>query len=452
MCNHNGCNHNICNHHKRKCIKWTLTRFRSEAQRIHGNKYNYDKITESHIKNKDSKVPIKCNKCNHEWNPSIHSHIKNKNGCPKCAGNLRWNLQRFLEAAQQTHGDKYDYSAVTEKHIRKCSSRVPVRCRQCGFCWSVTIDNHINKQTGCKKCSGHMPWDRSRFVEEAQRLNGDKHDYSEIQEDHFGGIHSHVPIRCKVCGYRWSPQIGNYIHHESQCPKCSGHMGWDHPRFIAQAKHIHGDAYNYDLVRPEDVTGYYSKIPITCNTCHKIWSPTVGHHIHSKSGCPYCCKSRGERLVAQILDLLKDRIGPYIQEVHYPDIPQYHYDFYFIYKDQRHIIEFDGIQHFEEIDLFTKKESFEYRRLLDKIKTLIALTSGVKLIRIDYTQLNNLQFHIETALESDEQVYLSTPSMYDWLTDPEKSLIDPEDLKKCAPPVYLKLCVPEKIDSNVEAQ
>jgi hypothetical protein len=108
----------------------------------------------------------------------------------------------------------------------------------------------------------------------------------------------------------------------------------------------------------------------------------------------------------------------------------------FVYNNQGHIIEFDGIQHFQEIDLFTRKESFDYRRLLDKIKTFIAMTSGVKLIRIDYTQLHNIQFHIETALKSPDQFYLSTPSMYTWLTDPPESLIDPEDLRKCVPMIY----------------
>jgi formylmethanofuran dehydrogenase subunit E len=321
----------MCNQHCQGCsnhkLRWTLTRFKSEGQQVHGNKYNYDKATESHIKDRNSKVPIKCNQCNYEWMQSIRGHINKKIGCPKCSGHSRWDLQRFLEAGQQTHGDKYDYSAVTEAHIQRVNSKLPVKCRQCNFCWSVSIKNHIGNKTGCPRCSGHIPWNRSRFIDAGQRINGDIHDYSEIRDDHFKGIHSKVPIKCNICKHRWRPKIGNYIHRKSQCPKCAGHLEWNHPRFITQAKQIHGDAYNYDFIRPEEVTGYYSKIPIKCNTCHQIWSPTVGCHIHSKSGCPYCCKSRGERLVSQILNSLEQQIGPYIQQAQYPDITQYRYDF-----------------------------------------------------------------------------------------------------------------------------
>jgi hypothetical protein len=67
------------------------------------------------------------------------------------------------------------------------------------------------------------------------------------------------------------------------------------------------------------------------------------------------------------------------------------------------------------------------------------MISGAKLIRIDHTQLNNLREHIEAGLQSTDQLYLSTPSMYTWLTDPVESLIDPDDLKKHVPNIYDKL-------------
>jgi hypothetical protein len=241
---------------------------------------------------------------------------------------------------------------------------------------AVSISNHIHNKTGCPQCAGNIPWTRDRFIRVGQEINGDKHDYSELRDEHFQGIHSHVPLRCKTCGCRWSPQIGNYINAESQCPGCTGHLGWNYDRFITESKEIHGTAYNYDLVKPEHVTGYYSKVPLTCNTCHKGWAPTVGHHIHSKSGCPYCCKSRGQRLLAQILETLKDKIGPHIEEAQFPEVKQYYFDFFFYYMDQGCIIEFDGIQHFEDIDMFTKKQSFEYRRsdgqrfkMVDEVKS-----------------------------------------------------------------------------------
>jgi hypothetical protein len=36
-----------------------------------------------------------------------------------------------------------------------------------------------------------------------------------------------------------------------------------------------------------------SKIPIKCNKCMFVWSPTIGNHINAKYGCPHCSISKG---------------------------------------------------------------------------------------------------------------------------------------------------------------
>ena len=436
---HGNCHHH--NHGKRKQYpKWTLERFLESARLIHGIKYNYDKVRKDHFNGKESKVPLKCNKCGHEWSPSIHGHINKKNGCPSCAGKLPWTLVRFIERARFIHGDTCNYDQITPDHVRGKDSKVPLKCNICGYAWSPNIHNHINAKSGCPRCKQRLKWDLTRFVETSRRIHGDIHDYSEITEDHFKNEHSYVPIRCKLCDHRWEPNIVNYIHNQSKCPKCAGHLPWTYDRFMKEAREIHGDEeFDYSEIKPDQVTGYYSRIPIKCRKCGKRWCPKLCYHIHSKCGCPHCCKSRGERLLVQILKDMKEIIGEFDDEVQHPDAPQYYYDFAFIYKGKHYIIEFDGIQHFVEIDLFTKKQSFEYRRLLDKIKTLIALSSGSTLIRIDYTQLDNLRFYIDEALKGTGSLYLSTPEMYTWITDPDESIITYEELISCAPEVCKKI-------------
>lgn len=62
---------------------------------------------------------------------------------------------------------------------------------------------------------------------------------------------------------------------------------WSKESFIVNAKAIHGDKYNYSDMTAEQIS-LPSKIHITCNTCLYQWSPTVGDHINSRSGCPAC--------------------------------------------------------------------------------------------------------------------------------------------------------------------
>lgn len=61
-----------------------LTIFLERAMEIHSTKYDYSQITEQHINNLSSNVPIKCNICEYEWSPSINYHINGNNGCPVC--------------------------------------------------------------------------------------------------------------------------------------------------------------------------------------------------------------------------------------------------------------------------------------------------------------------------------------------------------------------------------
>lgn len=41
-------------------------------------------------------IPIICNTCKYQCDPSINSYINNKPGCPRCSGNNRWKLDKFF--------------------------------------------------------------------------------------------------------------------------------------------------------------------------------------------------------------------------------------------------------------------------------------------------------------------------------------------------------------------
>ena len=63
-------------------LPWTLERFIREME----NKEDFDitKVKEKHINGYESHLPIKCKKCNWNWEPSIDSLINGKHGCPRC--------------------------------------------------------------------------------------------------------------------------------------------------------------------------------------------------------------------------------------------------------------------------------------------------------------------------------------------------------------------------------
>ena len=53
-------------------------------------------------------------------------------------------------------------------------------------------------------------------------------------------------------------------------------------------------------------------------------------------------------------------------------------------------IGYDGIQHFQQISHFSGLEAFEYRKVNDEIKTKYCGDRNIKLVRISYKEIDNI--------------------------------------------------------------
>ena len=94
--------------------------FIKKSHKIHGNKYNYDKV--NYIDNK-TKVLIKCEL--HGLFEQIPNNHLNGYGCIKCSGKEKLNTEIFIERSIKIHGnnyiyDKSKYSNISEKIIITC--------------------------------------------------------------------------------------------------------------------------------------------------------------------------------------------------------------------------------------------------------------------------------------------------------------------------------------------
>lgn len=271
-----------------KQVPWTLNQFIQKAQEIHGDKFDYSKITQNHIHGAMSYVPIVCKLCDHEWNSKINDHINGKNGCSACSRKISWTLTRFLKEASEIHGDNYDYSKITSEYIQGVNGNIPIICKKCNYNWSPTIQSHINSKRKCPNCSRHAPWTLIRFLERASEIHSDNYDYSGITSEHIHIGKSKVPILCRKCNYSWSPTIQNHIFNKTTCPNCTHNALWTLERFIIQANEVHGNLYDYSQITSEYIQGAKSHIPIICQKCNYNWNPSINNHINNKTGCPMC--------------------------------------------------------------------------------------------------------------------------------------------------------------------
>jgi very-short-patch-repair endonuclease len=119
--------------------------FVRRAKEIHGDKYNYSKVE---YNTADNYVIIIC-PIHGEFKQKATNHIHLKLGCNKCRKiESRKSLDKFIEDARKSHGDKYDYSKV--KYINN-KTNVEIICPNHGSFWQKPC-NHISNQTGCPMC------------------------------------------------------------------------------------------------------------------------------------------------------------------------------------------------------------------------------------------------------------------------------------------------------------
>ena len=146
----------------------TTKDFIEKARKVHGNKYDYNKV--EYINN-HTKVCIICPIHGEFWQKP-NSHVDDKNGCPKCIKNYKSNSGDFIEKARKIHGDKYDYSKVEYKNA---ITKVCIICPKHGEFWQKPND-HLSGY-GCAKCN-------QSYLEKniKKLLNENKINYNEQQK------------------------------------------------------------------------------------------------------------------------------------------------------------------------------------------------------------------------------------------------------------------------------
>lgn len=383
------------------------------AKRLHGDKYDYSAIDDSAVIGSHKKVQIICVKCKHNSCPEARYHLRSGGNCGNCK---KWNYNKLISRLMEVHGNKYNYGAVNEKDVVGKKSLIIVSCNACGNKWSPTIDNHISG-SDCPRCQGNEPWYHNieKFIWTTSKVHGNKYDYSDVCKEDLINKSSRIHISCNDCQYDWYPTINNHIAGYG-CPKCTGNEPWKNnmEKFKALSYIVHRKNYNYSNVSEKNLVDKSSEINIICNKCNREFVQSIANHINRGHGCPFCKSSKGEQKCVDYLIENNIIFKPqFILEV----LSRKRYDFMFHYNDEIVFLEYDGQQHFQFESFFhTDEDEFYYRQSIDVLKTRSAASVG-KIIRIDYTQINNIGYHIEKGLQSKEKMYFSNEEMYSYIID-----------------------------------
>lgn len=320
----------------------------------------------------DAKTKIfhRCLIDGNEWMASPDNILHGK-GCPVCGrlmtiqGSTKTHEQYVIDAERVNPNidviGRYETAHVKILH----------RCKIDGYEWLITPNDVLNGY-GCPLCAGNMQLTTSTFKDKMSKINND----IEILGDYYNNK-TKILCRCKIDGYEWNALPTNLIQGRG-CPLCGGTLQKTHDEYVENV-----DKINQNI----EVVGRYINVrtPILhkCKIDGCKWMAKP-NNILSGRGCPICNQSHGERQVATFLDNCNIK---YIRQYSFSDcvdkkpLP---FDFYLPHYNV--CIEFDGIQHFESVEIFGGYETFQITQHHDTIKTNYCLYNNITLLRIAYYQ------------------------------------------------------------------
>ena len=291
-------------------------------------------------------------------------------------------FKNFIEKAHEVHGDKYDYSKVD--YVNSLT-KVCIVCPIHGE-FFVRPSDHTHNHVGCQKCSGCYRSNKNEFIEKAQKIYGNKYDYSKVE---------YINNKTKVCiichekdkygnehGEFWQRPNDHLSGYE--CPKCGGNHMPTTEEWIKKAQIIHENKYDYSKVHYIDA---HTKVCIICPTHGEFWQ-TPNNHLNG-CGCPNCNSDNKSKMEENIHKLLKKHHIKHERQKTFIWLKNKRNMFLDFYLPNYNVaIEVQGEQHFRAIEKFGGSDFYLLQHERDEVKKKLCLEHNIKLFYITKKNYN----------------------------------------------------------------
>lgn len=251
-----------------------------KARLVHGDKYDYSKFVYTTA---EAKSIIIC-PIHGEFKQSLSVQYKQGQGCPKCgliklAESMSSNTSEFIKKATSVHGDDYDYSKV---NYRRSNELVTIVCSKHGD-FLQTANRHLSG-AGCQKCKGGIRYTKEFFIEMSNEVHSGKYDYSKVDYDNSK---KEVTVVCPIHGEFEQLPVSHMGG--TECKECGRKKASDSRKmttedFIQRAIEVHGDMYDYSITEYVGIDDY---VRIICPE-HGEFLQTANRHINAMAKCRKC--------------------------------------------------------------------------------------------------------------------------------------------------------------------
>ena len=283
---------------------------------------------------------------------------------------MKYSQESFIKKCKEKYGDKYSY----EKTVYKGStSKVIITCPKHGD-FEIRASNfllgHECKKCGMEKKPQCQPMTKKEFIEKAMKIHGDKYDYSKIEYKN-----NYTPITI-ICPKHGKFQQTPYMHLRGVgCSECTKERQHDMfakttEQFIADAKKVHGDKFDYSKVK---YVNNKTHVTIICKK-HGEFQQTPSEHLRG-FGCPICNSSH---LETEVRDLLIKNHIEFEEQKKFDWLGRQSLDFYIPSKNIG--IECQGKQHFKPMKFFGGIDGYEAQKERDTRKIKLCKDNHLKLL------------------------------------------------------------------------
>lgn len=391
-------------------LKSNTADFIKKAVKVHQDEngkpiYIYDDVD---YKNYDQEVIIKCKK-GHIFEQTPTSHLQG-NGCKFCSGSYKRDTFDFVERAVEIHKDEegkpiYDYSLVEYKNTM---TKVKIKCKK-GHIFEQTPNHHLSGH-GCDMCvRGVWIMNTKQFIEESNKIHDGKYDYSKSV---FRGMNEKVTIICPEHG-EYEQVVICHTTNKRGCLECGQiKAGLENRKtveeFIEEASKVHKYIkYDYSRVH-ENYRTRNDKVWIGCYTCKTFFEQRVQDHLTG-----YGCKNCKTKSAIIFYAFLREEFGEsmFETEVKFDECKYIHHlPFDYYSKELNLIIELDGRQHMEEVNIF--RDTLEERQMKDFIKMKYLEKMNISLIRIFQEDVYENRYDWKTDIKNHVRKYDSHNVFY----------------------------------------
>ena len=339
---------------------------------------------------------FKCNKCKHEWDAKLQSVISNKNGCPRCSGYYKTNKTIREDLKNKPFEFIDNYKGIKNKYKFKCD---------CGNIFETTISNAYARKRGCGNCNRNEFADNKELFK-AKTYENVKAFLSIIKDLNYEVLTDYkkntdiINIKCNKHNEIWETKPNYILNGHGRCKMCTDEEIIE-KRIVRQKEKFEEKIKNDKFIKLiGEFKGFDCETDFKCLVCGETYLTKPIYYYYYNSRCPKCRASKGE---LKIIKYLNERNIKYEREYSFDELRGkkdrlYRFDFAILGKRNgvKALIEYDGVMHYKKKR--KNQNLFEYMER-DNVKSEYAKRKKIKLIRIPYWEIDNIENILDKELK-----------------------------------------------------